>query len=94
MYPKQLGNGKNHALESSREGSSAVAAVATGVAILAIAAIVATVVLIPGQSHIDSKWGRFTVVTTFFVVYCGKSYWRARIHLRFWSQSSQFIFWA
>jgi hypothetical protein len=59
--------------------------VATGVAIVAIPAIVAAVVLIPGQDRISWKWARFAVVTTFFVVYCLKTYWLARRHLRFWA---------
>jgi len=51
---------------------------AGGVALVAIPALVASVVLIPGLSHVNWKWMRFAVVTTFFVVYCLKSYWRAR----------------
>jgi hypothetical protein len=59
--------------------------VAVGVAIVAIPAIVAAIVLIPGQDRINWKWGRFTVVTIFFVVYCLKTYWLARKLLRFWA---------
>ena len=58
---------------------------ATGVALVAIPALVASVVLIPGLSHVNWKWMRFAVVTTFFVVYCLKSYWRARRDPRFWT---------
>jgi hypothetical protein len=58
---------------------------ATGVALIAIPAIVASVVLIPGLSHLNWKWARFSVVTIFFVVYCLKSYWRARGDPRFWT---------
>ena len=52
---------------------------------MAIPAIIAAVVLVPGQSQINWKWARFFVVTTSFVVYCLKTYWRARRHLRFWA---------
>jgi hypothetical protein len=58
--------------------------VATGVAIVAIPTVVAAVVLIPGLNHINWKWARFTVVTVFLIVFCVKTYWRARAHLRFW----------
>ena len=58
---------------------------ATGVAVVAIPAIVAVIILIPGQDRINWKWGRFTVVTIFFVVYCLTTYWRARKDLRFWA---------
>ena len=61
---------------------------ALGLAVVLLAVMWAAFVLIPGR-YLDSvfsstKWTRFTVVTIFFVVYCLKTYWRARKHLLFW----------
>jgi hypothetical protein len=49
--------------------------VATGVAIVAIPVIIATIVLVPRRylDSIFSKWGRFTLVTIFFAAYCVKT---------------------
>ena len=61
--------------------------VAVGVALLLLPLIWASVVFVPRQytAQISWKWTRFVVVTIFFVVYCLKTYWRARRHLRFWA---------
>ena len=63
--------------------------VAIGLAIILLGVMWASFVLIPKQ-YLDSvfsssKWGRFGVVTICFAVYCLKTYWRARKHLRFWA---------
>jgi hypothetical protein len=58
---------------------------ASGLAVVLIPAIIASVILIPGQNRINWKWARFAIVTAFFVVHCVRSYWRARGHLRFWA---------
>lgn len=59
---------------------------AIGMAIVALAVIWASLALVPEQyrGRIDWKWARFGVVTIFFVVYCLKTYWRARRHVLFW----------
>src|SRR5215472_443297 len=59
---------------------------ATGVAIVLLAVVWASLVWIP-ERYLDSvlsKWARFIVVSTFFVGYCVKTYWHARKHLLFW----------
>ena len=60
--------------------------VATGVAAVAIFAILITAVLTPQlyRSRIEWKWVRFAVVTILFVAYCMKTYWRARRRPGFW----------
>ncbi|MGA7219447.1 MAG: hypothetical protein WBX38_14085 [Candidatus Sulfotelmatobacter sp.] len=60
--------------------------VAAGLAALLILCVLATAVLTPGiyGRRIDWKWVRFGVVTTFFVGYCLRTYWKARKHLTFW----------
>lgn len=60
--------------------------VALGVASVALAIIWASLVLVPGQyrEQINWKWARFSVVSVFFVLYCLKTYWRARQHGLFW----------
>jgi hypothetical protein len=73
-----------HAIEPQVKDRLRLVLVAMGVAMIAIPVIVATVWLVPGLNHVNWKWGRFTVVTAFFVVYCLKTYWRDRKHLEFW----------
>jgi hypothetical protein len=60
--------------------------VALGLAVAALIIIWASLVLVPGQyrDQINWKWTRFGVVTIFFVLYCLKTYWRARRHAMFW----------
>ena len=60
---------------------------AIGVAAVAFVAMLATFVLVPHRylDRLSGKWGRFTVVTIFFVVYCLKTYWRARKSPQFWA---------
>ena len=60
--------------------------VALGAAVVALAIIWASLVLVPKQyrQQLDWKWIRFSVVTIFFVCYCLKTYWRARRHALFW----------
>ena len=57
-----------------------------GVTILLLPIIWASVVLVPTEykGRVSWKWARFTVVTIFFIVYCLKTYWRARKHVQFW----------
>jgi hypothetical protein len=47
----------------------------------------AGIVFVP-KRYVDDlswKWARFTVVTIAFVVYCLKTYWRARKSPQFWA---------
>jgi hypothetical protein len=59
---------------------------ALGLAVVALAVIWASLVLIPGpyREQANWKWMRFGVVSVFFVLYCLKTYWRARQHALFW----------
>jgi hypothetical protein len=59
---------------------------AIGMAIVALAVIWASLALVPEQykGRIDWKWARFGAVSIFFVLYCLKTYWRARRHALFW----------
>jgi hypothetical protein len=59
---------------------------AAGVAAMVIVLVIGTVVFEPGfyTHEINWKWVRFAVVTTAFVAYCLKTYWRARKLLGFW----------
>jgi len=60
--------------------------IATAVAAVLLTLIWFSVTLTPERyrGRIDWKWGRFIVVTIFFVGYCLRTYWKARKHLGFW----------
>jgi hypothetical protein len=60
---------------------------AIGVAAVAMVVMFAGIVLVPKRyvDHLFWKWARFTVVTISFVVYCLKTYWRARKSPQFWA---------
>jgi hypothetical protein len=61
--------------------------IAIGVAAIAMVVMLAVIVLVPQRylDHLSWKWARFTVVTIAFVVYCLKTYWRARKSPHFWA---------
>ena len=62
---------------------------AVGLAIALLVVMWASFVFVP-KKYLDlifsnPKWGRFTVVSVLFIIYCLKTYWRARKHLLFWA---------
>ncbi len=61
---------------------------ALGLSIVLLFLMWASFVLVP-KRYLDfvfsnPKWGRFAVVTIFFVGYCLRTYWKARKRLTFW----------
>jgi hypothetical protein len=60
---------------------------AIGVAAVAMVSMFAIIVLVPHRylDHLSWKWVRFAVVTLAFVVYCLRTYWRARKSPKFWA---------